>query len=71
MIDDLQAIQLMLFKIAGWRCNAEEYKRICNADKKVMSKAKKESRKVIVKNGGQYNEKVNKMKNNYGRRKND
>lgn len=68
MIDDLKAIQLMLYKIAGWRCNEEEYRRIGKADKKVMRKAKRERRNIIVKNG-QYNENVNKMQNNYGRRK--
>lgn len=71
MIDDLQAIQLMLYKIAGWRCNAEEYKRIGEADKKVMRKAKQDSRKIIVRKGGQYNERINKMRNNYDRRKNN
>lgn len=69
MLDDLKAVQLMLYKLAGWRCSAEEYKRIGNADRKVMKKAKRAGRNVIVKDGGSYNENVKQMKNNYGRRK--
>lgn len=65
-IEDAKCIQLMLFEIAGARCNEKQHKKIINA---VRNKKRVPSTVVNLTDNSQYVENINKQSNNYGRKR--